>query len=548
MEIKKAYNELDMPLIKYIAIFAIPITIAGFVIQYILLHLFPFLIPIVKYMIYSIPIYCIGVAFIYPIAKFQGRRMEIDQNIHLFITRMGVLSASNLSRKELLKVLAENKEYGALSEEIEKIYFLIEYWNFNLSQAARFVAERTPSEILKDFLNRLAHSLDAGEAFKTFVMKEQEVVMNQYATMYTSSLQKLDILRELYVSLIIACLFMMIMVAIMPMFSQGNISLLLYGAVFLFIFVESIMVYFVRSNMPRDLMWHDLPERPIVDKQLKVALPLSILASFGLAAILWQFIPEITLVVAFSTIPLIIPGLIIHRAEQDLKKCDENYDAFTRAVGSSVETVGGSIENAIRKILFHDFGSLTEHIQILYNRLKARIDKKRAWYFFSAATGSNLIAKFADMHSTGLAIGGDAVEVGKITSTNFVRIHNLRRVRYQSADALKGMLYGLSVAITLTLYLVLNVMKLMNQTFMSIDLAETEGLAIPLFSFNFNLSLMTFLVVIIILSHAVISSSMVRVVSGGHKLSPILTFLGLLWIGVICGLISDALMGPLLGV
>lgn len=548
MDIKKAYTELDMPLTKYIAIFALPITILGFVIQHILINLFPFVLPAIKYLIYSIPAYCIAVAIIYPIAKFQSRKIEIDQNMHLFITRMGVLSTSKLSRKLLLKVLAETKEYGALSEEIDKIYFLIEYWNFNLSQAARYVAERTPSTILKDFLNRLAHSLDAGEDFKTFVLKEQGVVMNQYATMYEASLKKLDILRELYVSLIIAALFMMILVALMPMFTKGNIKPLLYGSIFLFMFVELVMVYFVRANMPRDLMWHDLPMRPEVDKKLRTALPITLIICIGLGILLWQIITQIAIVVALSSIPLLIPGLIIHREEEALKRCDESYDAFTRAVGSSVETVGGSIEDAIKKILLHDFGPLTGHIQVLYNRLKARIDKKKAWFYFSAATGSNLIAKFADMHSTGLGIGGDPVEVGKITSTNFVRIHNLRRLRYQSADTLKGMLYGLSVAITLTLYLVLNVMKLMNKTFMSIDLSETEDLSFPLLTFKFNIGLVTFLVVIVILAHAIISSSMVRVVSGGHKLSPILTFLGLLWLGVICALISDALMGPLLGV
>ena len=548
MELKKAYMELDMPLINYIFLFAVPMCVMGYVIQHVLISLFPYLLPAIKYLIYSIPIYCILVVFIYPVAKFQTRKIEIDQNIHLFITRMGVLSTSKLNRKLLFKVLSENKEYGALSDEIDKIYFLIEYWNFNLAQAARYVADRTPSIILKDFLNRLAHSLDAGEDFKTFVSKEQEVVMNQYATMYEGSLTKLDILRELYVSLIIAALFMMILVALMPMFTQGNITPLLYGSIILFMFVELIMVYFVRANMPRDQMWHDLPTRPEVDKKLKFALPITLIISIGLAFTLFNLISNVAIIVALAALPLIIPGLIIQREEEAVKRCDESYDAFTRAIGSSVETVGGTIEDAIKKILLHDFGPLTIHISILYNRLKSRIDKKKAWYHFSAATGSNLIAKFSDMHSTGLGIGGDSIEVGKITSNNFIRIHNLRRLRYQSADTLKGMLYGLSVAITLTLYLVLNVMKLMNQTFMSIDLAEAEDLQFPLLSFKFNIGLITFLVIIVILSHAVISSTMVRVVSGGHKLSPILTFLGLLWIGIICALLSDALMGPLLGV
>ena len=77
MEITKAYQELDLPLIKYITHFAIPITIVGFVIQYVLLDLFPFVFPAIRFLIYSIPIYCITVVVIFPMAKFQNRKIEI---------------------------------------------------------------------------------------------------------------------------------------------------------------------------------------------------------------------------------------------------------------------------------------------------------------------------------------------------------------------------------------------------------------------------------------------------------------------------------------
>jgi flagellar protein FlaJ len=57
--------------------------------------------------------------------------------MNLFITKMGVLATAEVDRKTLMKVISKAKEYGALSEEIGKIYYLMEYWDFDLPKAAR---------------------------------------------------------------------------------------------------------------------------------------------------------------------------------------------------------------------------------------------------------------------------------------------------------------------------------------------------------------------------------------------------------------------------
>ncbi|MEA3557950.1 MAG: type II secretion system F family protein, partial [Candidatus Thermoplasmatota archaeon] len=210
IEMKRVLMGMETPIDQYVIRFALPIIATCFISQQILLWFFPAVKESIVGIIILVMMPVGGIIFVVlkPILEADRKRTEIDDNMHLFITRMGALSTSNLPRKRLFEILSKVEEYGALSQDIGRIYVLMEHWNLALPEAARHIAKRTPSIILADFLERMGHAVETGEDFHSFLSKEQTVVMNDYQIHYEGALKGMDLIKEIFVSLVASSMFM----------------------------------------------------------------------------------------------------------------------------------------------------------------------------------------------------------------------------------------------------------------------------------------------------------------------------------------------------
>ena len=153
-----------------------------------------------------------GVVFIllgalYPYISYKNQESEINSNIHFFITHLRVLAISDLSLKDIINVLGDKPVYKSLGKEAKKIGVLSTQWRYPMASTMHFVALRTPSKILKDFLDRFSQSLDSGVSHREFIETEQNAVLQEYKTMYETSNENIVILNEVYVSMLIAIIF-----------------------------------------------------------------------------------------------------------------------------------------------------------------------------------------------------------------------------------------------------------------------------------------------------------------------------------------------------
>ncbi|RLF66655.1 MAG: type II secretion protein F [Thermoplasmata archaeon] len=551
VELKRVIIGMDIPVSKYLAGFALPVFISSLVASQMLIWLFPAVRDSIGTLIFALSIPVIGFLFVVlkPVIEADNKRAKIDENMHLFITRMGALSTSNLPRKKLFEILSRVEEYGPLSQDVARIYVLMDHWNISLPESARYVAKRTPSLIFADFLERMAHSVETGEDFHTFLIKEQTVVMNDYQVMYEGALKAMDLIKEVFVSLVASSMFMIIFLTLLPMIMIHDTFFLVVGILVGFMILESILVFFTRMRLPKDLMWHNLKIRPTSEDRIVKALVIAVLIGL-LSAMLLSGIglkdPKIILAVAIT--PMFYPGWIIRKEETLLKRCDSSYDAFMRSVGSAAESIGGSTEEALKHLRKHDFGALTELIDRMYKRLMTRIDKVNSWIFFAAESRSNLIAKFTEMYIKAIMVGGKPTEVSKIISSNFTRIQGMRKHRYQMAANMTGVMYGLAVAIAFTLYLTLHIMSLMNDATAQIDLTSLNGqsIPVPLMFTTYNVSMMQLMVLGVIVIHSLCSAFLIKVVNGSHKYSFVFHLAGMTWVSLIIAVLSDIAMSELL--
>jgi len=528
---------------------AVPTTITAFAV-YLLLLLFPdaFSDIYLRVILYLLPAYILISMLLKPVLDYERRSHRIDQEIHLFITRIGVLSVSNISQEGMFSILSEMKEYGELAKEVTKVFNLVDRWGISLGEACRIVAHSTPSRLFSDFLNRLAHAIDSGEPAGTFFKNEQKVIMDEYQVNYEKSLYGVEVMKEMFVAMVTTAAFIFVIVSLYPMLTGEDASTLLVLTLFIFAFVEFVFLYFLASIIPEERIWQSSDIKTEVNRKINRYLIAGV-ASTGLIGIAFLiFRPDISLLLIFAITftPLMFPAFYVNQQESEIKGREKNFAAFIRSLGSSSAGGAYGMSGAMKRLKGNDFGPLTKNIIDLQKRLSMHIDSRRAWRLFGAESGSDITLKFSEMFLEGAMAGGDARDMSQIISDNFNRILGLRMRRYASASTLVGLLYGVAIAVAFALYLSAKIVNWMGNIYSTIDIPKGyEGISV-LHPVIFQSWVLTTAIALILLTHATISSVMTRVIGGGHKAGALLHIPGLLWTGAIMEMVVNWMMGWLI--
>lgn len=531
---------MDMTKEQYMVKFAIPVVFMGLFFPVIMLLLLPDLVTgVFLYVLLLVPVLCIGLVIFYPVSVMGSKKEQIDINMHYYITHMGVLAASNMARRDVIHHLSMHEAYGYLATENGKIYSLMNDWNLSLAQACRFIAKRTPSAIFADFLDRLAHSAEAGEPFEQFVWTEQKVVMNEFDTMYKKSLSEIQTTKEIFVAMMTALIFLTSISLIMPIITGMEPGILMTGSIVTFLGAEGILVYVMKSKAPKDKIWHTLNIETEADRVIRMSFPISIMGSAILSIILLLFggaLP-VTIMIAIALSPLAITGYYARKEEELIKRKDDNFSQFVRALGSTAGARGGIIRESLRNLTYHDFGPLTADVNDLYKRLETRINKYMSWNYFAAGTGSNLIERFATIFAEGIDKGGKPEVIGEIIGDNFMRIISLRKLRYSLAQSLVGEVYGLTGGIAFTMFLTLGIVKMLIDIFAGMNVPA--GMASILTLGNvIDINLLALFLMSMMVGHSLLCALMIRAVDGGSVFNSYIHFVGNVWLSAFAAEVS----------
>ncbi len=540
---------MGMEPLDYFKKFALPVIAFGFIFSILIYALLPDLfVGSAKAIPVLIPLICIGFALYYPLSILGGKSANINNNMHYYITQMGAIATAETPRLDIIRILSENEEYENLADDTEKIYNLVTVWNMSLSEACRFISKRTPSLLYEDFLDRFAHGLQSGEDIRSFLEAEQNVVMNEYEAMYNGSLYVVEVIKELFISLVMALIFLASFAIIMPVITGMDAVMLMAVVVLVFVVTDVVMLFFTKSKVPKDPIWQQTSILTREKVQLYRSIPISIAGCIivGIGVMLYGKI-ELPIAVALTLTPLMYTGQVAKKIEKEIKRKDENYPAFIRSLGSSAGARGGIIDEALKALRAHDFGPLTKDVNDLYKRLSTRVNKFKSWEFFAANTGSNLIQRFSNMFVEATNLGGKPETIGDMIASNFHRIVTLRKKRYQSASSLVGVLYGLTGGIGFTLYISLGVVDLMQEMFATFDMPEGMSMGMVLNADIGSIELLSAMVLFIMIIHSLISALLIRVVDGGHLLCSSTDFVIMCWVSAFSAIITTSGVASLLG-
>jgi flagellar protein FlaJ len=389
-------------------------------------------------------------------------------------------------------------------------------------------------------------------------------MVQKYITVYESALGNLEVMKDLYLSMILSMTFAVINAIVLPILTGTDATMTIAAVIVLFVFVQLGFYYVIKTMSPYDPLWYVQDEyRTKADRQIDIALYGAVALSFVLVGVLAlgtagftavgqsvqavMIDTPVPLLIAAPLTPLAIPGIIARRHENRIKERDEEYPGFIRALGASESAKQSTTTAVLKTLRTKDFGVLSREIDRLYVRLNMRIGPTRSWFFFTAESSSYLIQKFSEMYNIGRQMGGTPKQLGELISRNMNEIIKLRRQREQATVTLIGVLYGITASASFAFFIGLEVVEILASFSTKMNLGQMQFGQL-IYAGVYDIPFIEYLLALIILFNALLSSLMIRMVDGGHKANAYLHFVVLVWIGCASAVATSSLAGALISV
>jgi flagellar protein FlaJ len=543
MNWKNSYRAMKKSAISYNLLYTLPVAIVTSALVACAVVFNLGLIFFVSFLLLAL-VFTGFVAF-YPVMNSYVRNQQINNLMPLVVTHLAVLSTSAMSKDQIVDEILDRSEYGPAVEEFKVVSDLTKNLNVSFADACRIQSKRTASQTMSDFFDRLANSTDAGEQFSVFLNNEQTSIFQTYEVSYTASISALDMTKEVYISMIAAVLFMLIMMCVIPFIQGAPITLYAALAIIAFLVTLLALVFGIRTILPGDPLWVRNKKKTHVDRRVRLYSAVSIPLCFVVFFVLFLFVTfiPVQIDVAAALTPLTLCGYYARKEQAKVKNRDENYPTFIRAIGSTAGMVR-MMDEAVDKLSEHEFGNLSETIRDLNKRLKSKVKAlEDPWHTFGRETGSFLIYEFTHMFASAVEAGGDVAQGSMMINNNFLRILGMRKKRYQSAAGYRWVVYGVAASVGLVFSIAFSVIFMMQSLYGIVSGFSVQYLG-GLFSASSPLTEMAIpmISVLIITSYSIAGAFVVKDAESGRDATMGTDIAGIAWVLAISWIIGDLMM------
>lgn len=485
-----ALLRLGMPFSRYLLLFTLPATllglVAGLAVWYSVNEVLTGFTGII--LILAFPLLTLAATLIYPVTTVAAEATSIEQDMHMFMTRMGILSMGESAEKGMFDVLKEMGDYGALAHEIQAIETLVTKWHTNLPEAARIVGRQSPSAIWSDFLDRMAFSVEVGQPIGQFFKSENDTFEQNYNTLYDARIEQLDTLRETFVSLTTTGLLLLVVAGLhLILFQVGpeaeNIFVSILRARWvlmaggLFAFLQIGAWYLFTLVIPDEDLFakHGFNTEQAIDLR-RAWIFAAILGGIEFTLLMGTFVLVGTdwlfgnwnyiglIVIAAMMSPLMAPALLTIQEETRVRRRDDAFPEFIRAFGGTAQARAQEPSAMVKALSGIDFGALDDSIANLEKRLSMRIDSDYSWDWFAADNNSMLVSRFTRVFIEGSSSTGEAGRVGDLVSQSTTNILGLRQRRMISAQVMRSVSYGLLIAMIIAINITTSIITGLGET------------------------------------------------------------------------------------
>ncbi|WP_049900417.1 type II secretion system F family protein [Halococcus agarilyticus] len=193
-----------------------------------------------------------GALIAIPYFRASSRKREINMLLADSVSFMYALSIGGLNQLEIFEAMAEADDtYGEVAKEFESIYLETEYFDTDYRTAIRKQTARTPSEELGQFLTDMLSIIDSGGDMTDFLKDKKDKHLRTTKQEQSLVLETLELFGEMYITLSVFPLLLIIILVVMSMIG-GSQTTLLYVTVYALIPLIAIGFMILVSTVQQD--------------------------------------------------------------------------------------------------------------------------------------------------------------------------------------------------------------------------------------------------------------------------------------------------------
>ena len=167
-----------------------------------------------------------------PYSKASARKREINMLLSDSVSFMYALSVGGLNQLEVLEAMAKAEDtYGEVAKEFQSIVQETEYFGVDYRTAIRNQAMETPSDELSQFLTDMLSIVNSGGNMQQFLDDKKDKYMRTAKQQQELTLETLELFGEMYMTLSLFPLLLIIILVIMSMLGNAD-DVMLYATVY----------------------------------------------------------------------------------------------------------------------------------------------------------------------------------------------------------------------------------------------------------------------------------------------------------------------------
>ncbi|WP_436932264.1 type II secretion system F family protein [Halosimplex halobium] len=188
-----------------------------------------------------------------PYFRSNARKREINVLLSDSVAFMYALSVGGLNQLEILQAMAQADDtYGEVAKEFQSIVLETEYFDTDYRTAIRNQSIETPSEELSQFLTDMLSIVDSGGDMTSFLEDQKDKHMRTAKQEQKKMLDTLELFGEMYMTLSLFPLLLIIILVIMSMMSSGSKMDMMVGTVYGLIPLTGVGFLVLTSTVTQD--------------------------------------------------------------------------------------------------------------------------------------------------------------------------------------------------------------------------------------------------------------------------------------------------------
>lgn len=470
------------------------------------------------------------------ISKIQSKDSEIFVHFTLLLY---CISTGQIQPKNIFKVGSQSG-HGIYSKKFEEISDAGIQYNYGLAKASEFIKDtldKSEAEFNR-FLVRLSQLINLGEELSEHLFTEVNLILQNYVADYNRKMESIKLFMGMFNSIMSISAFMVGATSILNMMSNSSDGDVFVTTLTVSMFALAVYVVMMYLMFPQGKIVNENPDDV---RKIKTMTYLAVIVGI-IISILGFVIDELPLVIAvgLAGIPLIIPGYLARKLENNVKLIDQWYPIFVKDFGNVYNTIG-TVNRSLKTLMRSDFSLISPHLKRMYNRSKNRTDISLMFELFALETNSHMIKSGNEILKHSLRNGANMASVGQSVHNIFAKIIELRKIRDQTSKSFFSMIVIMHVLSLFIFALIIKISTIFTNIFEKVD-----GFQAPFEFAPLDPIVVEYLLPIILIVFSLINGMAIKVGEGGYY-KTLLFYLGILLVsGGFTLYLSDFMIGQIL--